>query len=494
MSTASRKASPKYPLRLSHRESMVVETATKEEGSLSNKDIDTSNKFVDETDSTKELEVKLSGATTGKTVTLTSAHTDDREVTLPNATDTLVGKATTDTLTNKTISRSSNTLSNLNIADADVSSSAAIARSKVDVGTANHVVINSGTGAFSSEAQLGVSRGGLGIDASAITGVMKANGAGTISAATVVDADVSATADIARTKLADGTAAYVVINDGAGAMGEEQYLAVARGGLGINASAIDGVVKANGAGVISASDIVNADVDAAAAIVESKLALDYGTTALNDRLDLCDFTKVGTYTYAATTFTPDAADVSVGDDTITLATHGLTTGDTVEWVEDNTLPVPFAEDVPYYVIVVDPDTIQLAASRADALAGTEINITDPGVLTNTMHINVRGTMAISTDIPDTALIKRVFMRITTPPTSGGAAEISVGLMAVNDIQAAAVLGGAPWSGVGGVAVSAVDGTPAAMLPLTGAWPLSITVTVARLTAGLFDVYAEYFVR
>jgi len=39
--------------------------------------------------------------------------TADRVITLPNATDTLVGRATQDTLTNKTISGSSNTLSNI---------------------------------------------------------------------------------------------------------------------------------------------------------------------------------------------------------------------------------------------------------------------------------------------------------------------------------------------------------------------------------------------
>ncbi|KKL73591.1 hypothetical protein LCGC14_2073330, partial [marine sediment metagenome] len=59
--------------------------------------------FQDDADPTKETILDQSGATASKKLTLVTSHTDNRTITFPNVTDTLVGKATTDSLSNKTL-------------------------------------------------------------------------------------------------------------------------------------------------------------------------------------------------------------------------------------------------------------------------------------------------------------------------------------------------------------------------------------------------------
>lgn len=71
---------------------------------LTNKSlVDSSTYIVDNADPTKRMQFQASGITTGQT----------RVFTVPDADETLVGRATTDTLTNKSISGSSNTLTNI---------------------------------------------------------------------------------------------------------------------------------------------------------------------------------------------------------------------------------------------------------------------------------------------------------------------------------------------------------------------------------------------
>ena len=64
-------------------------------------------------DSTKRFMFNPDGGTTSTRTMLSTSQTVDRTLTLPDATDTLVGKATTDTLTNKSISGSTNTFTNI---------------------------------------------------------------------------------------------------------------------------------------------------------------------------------------------------------------------------------------------------------------------------------------------------------------------------------------------------------------------------------------------
>lgn len=113
------------------------------------------------------------------------------------------------------------------LVDADVSASAAIARTKIANGTANHVIINNASGTLTSEAALAASRGGLGTSAAAFTGVVKA-ATGVFSASTVVDADVSASAAIARSKLANGTLNRILVNNASGAMTDAAAITAAR--------------------------------------------------------------------------------------------------------------------------------------------------------------------------------------------------------------------------------------------------------------------------
>jgi hypothetical protein len=71
--------------------------------------------------------------------------------------------------------------------------------------------------------------------------------------------------------------------------------------------------------------------------------------------------------------------------TITGTAHGLVTGSRVRINSDGTVPGGVAAGVDYYAIALSANQFKVAETLADAVAGTEINLTDGGTGTVTMN-------------------------------------------------------------------------------------------------------------
>lgn len=76
------------------------------------------------------------------------------------------------------------------------------------------------------------------------------------------------------------------------------------------------------------------------------------------------------------------ADVDVAGSSFEVVGHGYTTGLKVGIASDGTLPAPLTA-TDFFVIVVDADNFQLATSLANALAGTEVTLSDNGSAAST---------------------------------------------------------------------------------------------------------------
>jgi hypothetical protein len=93
----------------------------------------------------------------------------------------------------------------------------------------------------------------------------------------------------------------------------------------------------------------------------------------------------------------------------TSTTHNLKTGVKVQLVEDNTLPAELAESTTYYVIEDGATTLKLASTLEDAGAGTAIDFTDDGSLTNTMNVIIDHVSIASSALADSAVGDWVYL-------------------------------------------------------------------------------------
>jgi hypothetical protein len=163
-----------------------------------------------------------------------------------SATRVLVEENSSATLTNKTIDADQNTITN--IENADIKAGAAIDAAKIADGSVSNAEFQRLDGVTSPiqtqlDGKLGTTLnngqifvGNVSNVATAVTpsGDVTVSNTGDIQivAGAISDTEVNASANIARTKLAAGTADHVVINNGSGVLSSEAQLAVSRGGTG----------------------------------------------------------------------------------------------------------------------------------------------------------------------------------------------------------------------------------------------------------------------
>lgn len=73
-----------------------------------------------------------------------------------------------------------------------------------------------------------------------------------------------------------------------------------------------------------------------------------------------------------------ATDVTAGTDTLAETSHGKSTGDALIFAAGTAAPGGLTDGTTYFVIKVDANSFKLAATQADAFAGTAVDITSNG--------------------------------------------------------------------------------------------------------------------
>lgn len=107
---------------------------------------------------------------------------------------------------------------------------------------------------------------------------------------------------------------------------------------------------------------------------------------------------VSVTTTNATGKTFASTDVNTTTDAITVTGHGYITGQSFALTTTGGLPAPLAVATTYYAIIVDANTIKVASSLANAIAGTAIDLTTQGTGNDTI-VPITGVGSNTVNVP-----------------------------------------------------------------------------------------------
>jgi hypothetical protein len=225
-----------------------------------------------------------------------------------------------------------------------------VPRSDIAPGSPDYVVINNNLGELSEEQYLSQSRGGMGANVSAFSGVVKAT-AGVFSAATIVDADISASAAIDATKLGLGNVDNTELSYLNGATSNIQNQINSITGAGI--TSLTGDVTATGPGAAAATIANGAVTDAKVASGIDAVKIGSGS------VDNTEFGYLNGVTSAIQTQIDNCAtDTDLSNhiaDTTTHGTSGNIVGDTdSQTLTNKTIVTPLIDDAADFEQIATP--------------------------------------------------------------------------------------------------------------------------------------------
>ena len=215
---------------------------------------------------------------------------------------------------------------------------------------------------------------------------------------------------------------------------------------------------------------------------------------------------------SANTFT--TTDIDIVNDNVTVENHGLETGTAVGLDMTGSVTGLTELTTAYYIINVDASTIAFATSRANAFAGTKVDITAVGSGTTTIRKNGFGDVILGY-VPDGFLVTNAWYQVTTTftsPTGADNAQIALGVVSNGDLVAAVAISGTndPWdAGVQGTlagtpalsvfhasnnptALELINNQKSKVLVATADRAILANITVDALSAGALKLFVEGF--
>jgi hypothetical protein len=126
-------------------------------------------------------------------------------------------------------------------------------------------------------------------------------------------------------------------------------------------------------------------------------------------------------TYYNSTGTVSA--VTIGTESLTINNHPFNTGERVYISSTASVPGGLSAGVEYFIIDTDANTIKLAASKADALANSPVDITSTGsgtiVVAHTKYLEATGNGLLSLDGENVVQGDRVLLKNQSTTTENG---------------------------------------------------------------------------